>query len=76
MKAAGKKINENKIWHNANDQSQLSAICYAIRGFWWNPHIKIGGMLPLLSPKYLLSLKLDIESNCVNLDCLRTYDGI
>lgn len=76
MKATGKTIKEIKIRHNVNEQQQLSAICYTMRGLQWNPHVEIGGTFPYLGPMDVLSFKLEIESNCVNLDCLRTIDGI
>ena len=76
IKVAGKTIKEIKIRHNANKQSQLSAICYTIRGLRWNPHIEIGRTFTYLGPMDVLSFKLEIESDCVNLDCLRTIDWI
>lgn len=76
IKAARKTIKEIKIRNNVKKQSQLSAICYTIWGLRWNPHIEIGGMFPYLSPMDVLSFKLEIESDWVNLDCIRTIDGI
>lgn len=76
MKASGKTINEILEKHNVNEQSQLSAVCYTMRGLKWNPHTELGGTFPYLGPIDILELKIEIETNCINLDCLRTIDGI
>ena len=76
MKASGKTIKDIQQKHNIYEQSQLSAICFTMRGLKWNPHEKIGRTFPYLGPMDVLQFKLEIESNSINLDCLRTIDGI
>ncbi len=62
--------------HHVNEQSQLSALCYTIRGIKWTAHEEKGGNFPYLSKMDTFIFKKEIEANCLDLDCLRTISSI
>lgn len=76
MKANGKNIKDIYMKHHVNEQSQLSALCYTIRGIKWTAHEEKGGNFPYLSKMDTFIFKKEIEANCLDLDCLRTIDGL
>ncbi len=49
MRAAGQKISDIYLKYEVNDQAQLSAISYTMRGVRWTPHAETGGTFPYLS---------------------------
>lgn len=76
MKANGKNIKDIYMKHHVNEQSQLSALCYTIRGIKWTAHEEKGGNFPYLSKMDTFIFKKEIEANCLDMDCLRTIDGL
>lgn len=68
MKADGKTILEIYLKYQIEEQAQLSAICYTIRGLRWTPHSEKGGNFPYLSPMDTYICKKQIEENCLDMD--------
>ena len=76
MKAHGKTVDDILNKHNVNEQAQLSAICYTIRGVKWLPHKETGGNFPYLSEMDTHLFKQELDANYLDMDCLRTIDGL
>lgn len=76
MKANAKTINDIYLKYHVNEQAQLSAICHTIRGIKWSPHVETGGNFPYMTPMDTHLFKKEIEDNCLDMDCLRTIDGL